>query len=46
MLLIAHQCFLMMLSRKIIVRKATLETSFFYIVMVATNNYEAGCYAY
>ena len=27
MLLIVHQCFLMMLSRKIIVRKATLQTT-------------------
>ena len=32
MLLIVHQCFLMMLSRKMIVRKATLQTTnkFFY----------------
>ena len=27
MILIDHQCFLMMLSRKIIVRKATLQTT-------------------
>ena len=27
MLLIVHQCFLMMLSRKIIVRKTTLQTT-------------------
>ena len=27
MLLIVHQCFLMMLSRKMIVRKATLQTT-------------------
>ena len=38
MLLTVHQCFLMMLSRKIIVRKATLQTTnnFFrdYVMMI------------
>ena len=31
MLLIVHQCFLMMLSRKIIVRKATLQQAFLFL---------------
>ena len=32
MLLIVHQCFLMILSRKIIVRKATLQTNKFFFI--------------
>ena len=40
MLLIVHQCFLMMLSRKIIVRKATLQTTNKFFALIVTTKIE------